>query len=146
MFQKKTLVLAVCALASLTVHEASAQIEQGSNETRVAPRSLVSHAGDTVLIADTDNGTGEEIFDRSLKQALLIDLEQSPFFSVLSDSNVRALLQSPGEQARAKVLKTSQIENVCDRLGGKAIVKAGISKNAGKYRVAGARPIAPPDS
>ena len=39
---------------------------------------------DTIVLADFDNKTGDPVFDDSLKQALTIQMEQSPFLHVLS--------------------------------------------------------------
>jgi hypothetical protein len=43
---------------------------------------------DTVVLADFDNKTGDTVFDDALKQALAVELEQSPFLNVLSDRKV----------------------------------------------------------
>jgi hypothetical protein len=40
---------------------------------------------DTIVLADFDNKTGDLVFDDTLKQALAVQLEQSPFLNVLSD-------------------------------------------------------------
>jgi len=40
---------------------------------------------DTVVLADFDNRTGDAVFDIALKQALAVELGQSPFLNVLSD-------------------------------------------------------------
>src|ERR1019366_3647222 len=45
---------------------------------------------DTVVLSDFDNKTGDPVFDDALKQALAVDLEQSPFLNVLSDQRVNA--------------------------------------------------------
>jgi serine/threonine protein kinase len=45
---------------------------------------------DTIVIADFANGTGDAIFDDTLKTALNISLRQSPFLNVLSDSGAAA--------------------------------------------------------
>ncbi len=39
--------------------------------------------------ADFTNTTGEKVFDGTLKQALAIQLEQSPYLKLLSDQKVR---------------------------------------------------------
>src|SRR5215510_12081518 len=44
---------------------------------------------DTVLIADFVNTTGDAVFDGTLKQALAVQLEQSPFLSIFSEERVR---------------------------------------------------------
>ncbi len=51
---------------------------------------------DTIVLADFDNRTGDPVFDDTLKQALLVDLGQSPFLNVLSDRKVSATLSLMG--------------------------------------------------
>ena len=48
---------------------------------------------DTIVIADFANSTGDPVFDDTLKQALSIQFEQSPFLNVLSDRKVRETLK-----------------------------------------------------
>ena len=40
---------------------------------------------DSVVLADFDNKTGDSVFDDTLKQGLSVQLEQSPFFDLVSD-------------------------------------------------------------
>ncbi|MGA8438339.1 MAG: winged helix-turn-helix domain-containing protein [Candidatus Sulfotelmatobacter sp.] len=51
---------------------------------------------DTVVLADFANTTGEAVFDDSLRQALEVGLEQSPFVNVLSDRKVGRILKQMG--------------------------------------------------
>jgi len=44
---------------------------------------------DTIVLADFANTTAEAVFDDTLKQALRVQLEQSPFLHVLSDQQVK---------------------------------------------------------
>ena len=43
---------------------------------------------DTIVLADFKNTTGDSVFDDTLKQALAVDLAQSPFLNVLSEDKV----------------------------------------------------------
>ena len=51
---------------------------------------------DTVVLADFDNKTGDPVFDDALKQALEVDLGQSPFLNILSDRKVEETLHLMG--------------------------------------------------
>jgi serine/threonine protein kinase len=54
-------------------------------------RSTKAHAlteKDTIVLADFVNTTGDAVFDDALKQALSVQLEQSPFLSIVSDQQV----------------------------------------------------------
>jgi hypothetical protein len=54
---------------------------------------------DTLVLADFNNATGEPVFDETLKQALRVQLEQSPFLNVLSDQKVTQELKFMGRSA-----------------------------------------------
>jgi hypothetical protein len=41
---------------------------------------------DTIVLADFANSTGDAVFDDTLKTALTVSLQQSPFLNVLSDN------------------------------------------------------------
>src|SRR6202158_867451 len=51
---------------------------------------------DSVVLTDFINTTGDQIFDRTLKQALEVDLGQSPFLNVVSEQKVRATMTLMG--------------------------------------------------
>ena len=40
---------------------------------------------DTIVLADFDNKTGDPVFDDTLRQGLSVELQQSPFLSLISD-------------------------------------------------------------
>src|SRR6185503_1891399 len=65
-------------------------------------RKAVLTDKDTILIADFTNTTGDAVFDSALKQALALQLEQSPFLNVFSDERTRRALRymerSPDER------------------------------------------------
>jgi DNA-binding winged helix-turn-helix (wHTH) protein len=64
-------------------------------------RPVVLTERDTVVLADFDNRTGDPAFDFTLKQALAVDLQQSPFLEILSDQRVTdtlRLMQSATDQ------------------------------------------------
>ena len=48
---------------------------------------------DTLVLADFNNTTGDPVFDDTLKQAISVQLAQSPFLNVLSDARVRSTLK-----------------------------------------------------
>jgi eukaryotic-like serine/threonine-protein kinase len=78
---------------------------------------------DTILLADFDNTTGDAVFDGTLRQALAIQLEQSPFLKVLSDQRVNETLKlmnhAPGERlTRSVALEVCQRENIKAVLAG----------------------------
>jgi eukaryotic-like serine/threonine-protein kinase len=51
---------------------------------------------DTVVLADFVNTTGDSVFDGTLKQALAVQLEQSPYLNLLPESRIREALRFMG--------------------------------------------------
>jgi DNA-binding winged helix-turn-helix (wHTH) protein/tetratricopeptide (TPR) repeat protein len=90
---------------------------------------------DTIVLADIDNKTGDEVFDDALKQALAVELEQSPFLNVLSDRKVSETLtmmgRSPNERITADVGR-----ELCQRAGSKALLTGTISRLGSHYLIA----------
>ena len=89
---------------------------------------------DTVVLADFFNTTGEPVFDDALKQALAVDLEQSPFLNVLSDRRVGETLRLMGRQPNDRVTR-EVAQEICLRTGSKAVLAGSISRLGSKYMV-----------
>ena len=87
---------------------------------------------DTIVLTDFANSTGDAVFDDTLKQALAVDLDQSPFLNILSDEKVRAALQqmtrSPNER-----LTDETAREVCQRAGSKAFISGSIVSLGNQY-------------
>src|SRR5438132_2573282 len=90
---------------------------------------------DTILIADFDNKTGDEVFDGTLKQALAVQLEQSPFLNIFSDERVtqalRYMKRKPDERVTREVAK-----EICQRFGLKAMLVGSITPLGAHYVLA----------
>ncbi len=87
---------------------------------------------DTVVLADFSNTTGDPVFDDALKQALAVELGQSPFLNVLSDRKVSETLALMGRAASDRV--TLQVaRELCLRTGSKAIIAGSVSKLGTQY-------------
>ena len=54
---------------------------------------------DSVVLADFTNNTGEPVFDDTLKEALEVQLRQSPFLSVLPEQRVQGTLRLMGRKS-----------------------------------------------
>ena len=89
---------------------------------------------DTVVLSDFINTTGDPVFDDALKQALAVDLGQSPFLNILSDRRVGETLQLMGRPTTERV--TPEIaREICVRTGSKATLSGSISKLGSQYLV-----------
>ncbi|MGC1254825.1 MAG: protein kinase, partial [Candidatus Acidiferrales bacterium] len=87
---------------------------------------------DTIVLADFTNSTGDEVFDDTLKQALAVDLGQSPFLNILSEDKVRQTLRemtrSPSER-----LTQDLAREVCQRAGSTAYLAGSIAALGTQY-------------
>jgi serine/threonine protein kinase/predicted Zn-dependent protease len=89
---------------------------------------------DTVVIADFDNKTGDAVFDETLKQALTVDLGQSPFLNILSDRKFTSTLRLMGRPADQPVTGETA-RDLCQRVSGKAFLQGTISNIGNEYLV-----------
>jgi eukaryotic-like serine/threonine-protein kinase len=87
---------------------------------------------DTVVLADFDNQTADAVFDDTLKTALNVALNQSPFLNVLSENRVAATLKLMSGPADTK-LTTDMAREICERAGGKAYVAGSIVSLGSQY-------------
>jgi DNA-binding winged helix-turn-helix (wHTH) protein len=86
---------------------------------------------DTIVLADFDNKTGDAVFDDALKQALAIQLEQSPFLNVLSRKvagTLKLMKRSASERLTEEVT-----HEICLRTNGKAMLTGSISQLGSQY-------------
>jgi serine/threonine protein kinase/Flp pilus assembly protein TadD len=89
---------------------------------------------DSIVLADFDNKTGDAVFDDALKQALAVDLGQSPFLNILSDRKVGETLRLMGRPANEHITQEVARE-LCLRTGSKAILEGSISRLGNQYVV-----------
>jgi eukaryotic-like serine/threonine-protein kinase len=81
---------------------------------------------DTILLATFNNTTGDPVFDGTLKQALAVQLSQSPFLSILSEERVREALRFMGRSPDERVTREVGRE-ICQRQGLKAMLIGSIT-------------------
>ena len=87
---------------------------------------------DTIVLADFVNTTGDPVFDDTLKQALSVQLEQSPFLDLISDGKVNGTLKLMGRRAGER-LTPKVAREVCQRTGSKAMVTGSIAGLGSQY-------------
>ena len=89
---------------------------------------------DTLLLTDFVNTTRDPAFDHTLKQALSVQLEHSPFLNILPDQGVITTLKLMGHPAHEPL--TPEIGNeVCLRSNSKALVAGSISAVGSHYLI-----------
>ncbi len=87
---------------------------------------------DTIVLADFTNTTGDAVFDGTLRQGLSVQLEQSPFLSIISDQQIQQTLQMMGQKPDAKL--TPEIaRELCQRTGSAAVLDGSIAQIGTPY-------------
>ena len=89
---------------------------------------------DTIAIADFANTTGDPVFDSTLKEALAVDLEQSPFLNVLSDRKLDETLKLMGKSSSQRITRDIGRE-ICMRTNGKALLTGSIASLGSHYAI-----------
>jgi serine/threonine protein kinase/tetratricopeptide (TPR) repeat protein len=87
---------------------------------------------DTIVLADFENATGDAVFDGTLRQGLSVQLEQSPFLSIISDQQVQQTLQMMDQKPDAKL--TPEIaRELCERTSSAAVLDGSIAQIGSRY-------------
>src|SRR5439155_21568918 len=80
------------------------------------------------------NTTGETVFDGTLKQALAVQLGQSPYLNIFSDERVNETLRFMGRTPNERLTKDIAKE-ICERQGIKAMIVGSIASLGSQYVV-----------
>jgi len=94
------------------------------------PKALTDK--DTVVLADFANGTGDAVFDGTLRQGLAAQLEQSPFLSLVSDERIAQTLTLMNQSKQAR-LTPELARDVCQRTASAATIEGSISSLGSQY-------------
>ena len=87
---------------------------------------------DTIVLGDFENKTGDPVFDGTLRQGLSVELQQSPFLSLISDRQVQQTLALMGQPKDAPL--TPEIaQQVCERTGSTAVLDGSIKRLGSQY-------------
>jgi eukaryotic-like serine/threonine-protein kinase len=87
---------------------------------------------DTVVLSDFVNTTGDPVFDGTLKQALAVQLEQSPYLNLLSESKIQSALKFMGHKPDERITKDLARE-ISQRTNAKAIISGSIASLGNDY-------------
>ncbi|MBS0569777.1 MAG: protein kinase [Proteobacteria bacterium] len=89
---------------------------------------------DTIVLAEFANRTGDPVFDGTLRQGLLVQLEQSPFLSIVPDSRIRQALALMDQKSDAG-LTPAIAADLCQRVGSAAVVAGSIAQVGTPYQL-----------
>jgi len=94
------------------------------------PRRLSDR--DTIVLADFTNTSGDPVFDETLRQGLEVQLEQSPFLSLIPDERIHQVLALMDQPAGAR-LTPSVAREVCERTASVAMLEGSIAALGSQY-------------
>ena len=87
---------------------------------------------DTIILADFTNSTGDPVFDGTLRQGLAVQLEQSPFLSLISDERIQRVLRLMGRPADTR-LTPELAREICERTDSSAVLEGSIASLGSSY-------------
>lgn len=87
---------------------------------------------DTIVLADFANTTGDPVFDDTLRQGLVVQLEQSPFLNLISDERIQQVLKLMAKPTDARLTPEVSWE-VCERTASAAVVDGSIASLGTEY-------------
>jgi tetratricopeptide (TPR) repeat protein len=87
---------------------------------------------DIIVLADFDNKTGDPVFDDTLRQGLAVELQQSPFLALISDTKVQQELALMGQPKDAR-LTSAVAQQICERTGSAAVLEGSVATVGSQY-------------
>jgi DNA-binding winged helix-turn-helix (wHTH) protein/Flp pilus assembly protein TadD len=120
------------AIALVALAMATVAVSSYFTQTRPPARTAAFTEKDSVLIADFANTTGDEVFDGTLRQAMAVQLGQSPFLNVFPEERVRETLRYMGRWPDERVTRDLARE-IAQRQGVKALLAGSISSLGRHY-------------
>jgi tetratricopeptide (TPR) repeat protein len=87
---------------------------------------------DTIVLADFTNTTGDPVFDGTLCQGLAVQLEQSPFLSLVSEERIQRVLRLMSQPADAR-LTPGLAREICERTASAAVLEGSVALLGSQY-------------
>ena len=87
---------------------------------------------DTIILAEFANTTGDPVFDGTLRQGMAVQLEQSPFLSLVSEERIQRALRLMGQPADAR-LTPEVAREICERTASAAVLDGSIASLGSQY-------------
>ena len=87
---------------------------------------------DTIVLADFENKTGDHVFDGTLREGLGVQLQQSPFLTLVQDRQIQQVLRFMKRPAETP-LTLEVAREVCERTGSAAVLEGSIASLGSQY-------------
>ena len=89
-------------------------------------------AKDMVVVAEFENKTGDPVFDQTLRQGLTVQLEQSPFITLVSDDGIKQALRLMNRPLETRLTPEVSRE-ICERTGSSAVLEGSLASLGSQY-------------
>lgn len=89
---------------------------------------------DTIVLGDFANHTGDPVFDGTLREGLSVQLEQSPFLSLVSEEGIHQTLRMMGQPANGR-LTPEVTREVCQRTSSTTALDGSIALIGTRYNL-----------
>src|SRR6185312_7073412 len=89
---------------------------------------------DVLVLGEFANRTGEQVFDQTLREALAVQLAESPFLRVMDDGRIRQTLRLMGRRTDQPVTNETARE-ICVREREKAMIQGSITALGSSYAI-----------
>jgi eukaryotic-like serine/threonine-protein kinase len=87
---------------------------------------------DTIVLAEFENKTSDPVFDQTLRQGLAVQLEQSPFLSLVSEQQTQQVLRLMNRPPETR-LTPEVAREICERTGSDAFLEGSIAALGSRY-------------
>jgi DNA-binding winged helix-turn-helix (wHTH) protein/tetratricopeptide (TPR) repeat protein len=95
-------------------------------------RRVLLNEKDTVVLADFANSTGDTVFDGTLRRGMAVQLEQSPFLSLITEERIQHALRLMGRSGN-EPLTPGLAREICERIGSAAVLEGSIARLGNQY-------------
>jgi eukaryotic-like serine/threonine-protein kinase len=89
---------------------------------------------DTIVLGDFTNSTGDPVFDGTLREGLAVQLEQSPFLSLVSEDGIHQTLRMMRQPPDVRLTPAITLE-VCQRTNSTAALEGSIALIGTRYNL-----------
>jgi eukaryotic-like serine/threonine-protein kinase len=113
-------------------------VKHGGQRTHASEVAAISHLPtapverNSIVLADIANNTGDPIFDTTLRQAMSIELEQSPVLDLVPEAQLQDSLRNMGKPANTQLTPEISLD-LCQRTGSTAVLDGWIAKLGTQY-------------
>jgi eukaryotic-like serine/threonine-protein kinase len=85
-----------------------------------------------IVLGEFENKTGDPVFDGILRQGLSVQLEQSPFLTLVSDQQIQQVLRFMNRPSDTR-LTPEVAQEICERTIGTAVLEGSIASLGSQY-------------